>query len=93
MKYRKGFVSNSSSSSYVIFVPKEAYDNAYPNFHPMTQELAKTHLSPKEVLGVKAMALEYHLCTEDYGDGLDEFYSFVAALEAIKGSYVHVESF
>jgi hypothetical protein len=37
MKIRRGFVSNSSSSSFCIFLPKEAYDKAYDESHPFVK--------------------------------------------------------
>ena len=39
MKIRSGFVSNSSSSSYVLIVPKEAYEEVYAASDPYTQEI------------------------------------------------------
>jgi len=39
MKTRNGFVSNSSSSSFVIITPKSAVDEVYPTLTPFEKEV------------------------------------------------------
>ena len=41
MKSRMGFVSNSSSSSFIVIVDKKTYDNAISEAHPFTQAVVK----------------------------------------------------
>jgi len=52
MKVRHGFVSNSSSSSFCIFLPKEAYDKAYEESHPYTKACM-------DVIGSKSKKITY----------------------------------
>jgi len=47
MKIRNGFVSNSSSSSFCIFVDKNVYNEAIKNVHPFFKSELKTQKGHK----------------------------------------------
>jgi hypothetical protein len=47
MKIRIGFVSNSSSSSFVAIIDSKAYENAFKIAHPYTKAVI-TQLEPKK---------------------------------------------
>jgi len=68
MKIRQGFVSNSSSSSFVIFASQEAFDAALAECSEIEKKIAKLFLcdSPKEFLGKKVLSYSY--CTGNNGD-------------------------
>jgi len=52
MKTRNGFVSNSSSSSFVIVAPKDIVDNVLKTLTPYEQEVAKyVQICEKEFMG------------------------------------------
>lgn len=48
MKIRSGFVSNSSSSSFVMFVQKEDYDKVFETLDDLEKDIIK-HINPREV--------------------------------------------
>lgn len=55
MKIRSGFVSNSSSSSFVMVVVKEEFDKARDKQDPMGQALIDFTMEPMCVLGQDCM--------------------------------------
>jgi len=64
MKVRSGFVSNSSSSSFVLLVEKEAYDLAVANEDPITKAILEAVMGKDTVLGRECMT--YGDCSSDY---------------------------
>lgn len=54
MKQRKGLVSNSSSSSFVCIIMKDAYDKAVANLDSPTRECLDSMLSDCHVFGIPA---------------------------------------
>lgn len=55
MKTRSDFVTNSSSSSFVIVTTRENYLNVVEELHPAMQALAKKMFSSTTVFGKKCM--------------------------------------
>jgi hypothetical protein len=55
MKIRTGFVSNSSSSSFVLIVEKNHFEEMIAKAHPFTQALVAECGAPVQVLGVEAV--------------------------------------
>jgi len=64
MKIRSSFVSNSSSSSFVMVVTKEAFDTVMANETPIGQAILNYVMSPSKVLGQDCMT--YGDCSSDY---------------------------
>lgn len=55
MKIRTGFVSNSSSSAFILLVRKDAYDAAFKNFDAAQKDFCKDFYEEDEVFGVPVM--------------------------------------
>lgn len=64
MKIRSGFVSNSSSSSFVLVVTKEAYDKVLTNEDPITRAILGAVMGAETVLGRECMTYGY--CSSEY---------------------------
>jgi hypothetical protein len=58
MKIRLGFVSNSSSSSFVLIVDKELHDKVRETLPPIVQEVVDFAMEEKVVFGRRMMV--YH---------------------------------
>lgn len=56
MKVRSGFVSNSSSSSFVMLVKKDHFDKVVSGLHPYLQAVAKSLWWETKALGIPVMA-------------------------------------
>jgi len=79
MKIRSGFVSNSSSSSFVCITTPGKIDEMLKNEDETTQKIVKSYLSPRGMEKIKLGGNTYHmwqfeLSTEEFGCdcGLDE---------------------
>ena len=57
MKIRNGFVSNSSSSAFILLVKKEAYDEAFAKMDAAQQDYCKTFFEPLELFGMQLMKM------------------------------------
>ena len=55
MKTRTGFVSNSSSSSFVLITTKENHDKAMEKLSPYEKAVIKAIMEPDNVFGRKCM--------------------------------------
>ena len=75
MKTRTGFVSNSSSSSFVIMVSKETYDKAYKEMTPIQKDVAEWLKADGKFGDIETVTIPYNYgnysTMEDYevGDG------------------------
>jgi hypothetical protein len=58
MKIRNGFVSNSSSSSFVLIVKKGAYEEATKSLTEIEKVVADVFFGETSVLGEKCMVME-----------------------------------
>jgi hypothetical protein len=67
MKIRNGFVSNSSTSSYVIVCKKDINDKAVKKLHPYFQEWLKqrTYMEEQKFDGKDVVVVSGHYCSED----------------------------
>ena len=67
MKIRNGFVSNSSSSSFVIVCSKEAFDKYTIKAHPFYLAWIKQHLYPEtqKFMGKDIIVISKHVSSED----------------------------
>lgn len=68
MKIRNGWVSNSSSSSFVIFASREAFDAALEGLTDIEKKIANLFISKKseDFLGRKVYSYSY--CSGNNGD-------------------------
>lgn len=67
MKVRQGFVSNSSSSSFVIFASKEVFDAVLADLNDLQKKVANLFISESETfLGREVMSYSY--CSGNNGD-------------------------
>jgi len=67
MKIRRGFVSNSSSSSYVIVVKETDHDEILDNLHPYYRAWFDETVSPhiQKFLGKDVVVISTYISTED----------------------------
>ena len=75
MKTRNGFVSNSSSTSFVIICPKKAFDNYTKKAHPFYKAWIKeyhSNLETKKFLGEEVIIINEIISSED-SYGLEEW--------------------
>jgi len=73
MKVRGGFVSNSSSSSFIAIVPMEIHEKVLSELHPFVTAVVNTIGEEQDVLGQRCFVTG-EFCTMDYGsldDGID----------------------
>jgi len=68
MKTRNGFISNSSSSSFVLIVGKTVYDNEFKNLPPFEKDLISYASKTVDIDGKEVVVIEG--C---YGDGGNTF--------------------
>lgn len=73
MKFRTGFVSNSSSSSFVIMMTKDAYNKAFNEAHPYVQAVIKELGHEESKFDGKDVITMGRMSIQDYGT-FDEFY-------------------
>jgi hypothetical protein len=70
MKVRHGFVSNSSSSSFCILLPKEAYDKAYDESHPFVKAcMDVVGFQSKFIKGIDESTKGVEMVCFGYSDG------------------------
>jgi hypothetical protein len=70
MKIRQGFVSNSSSSSFVVITTKEDWDAAVAKLEPLGKLMVEHCIhKPRKVkfLGRDLIAASQEISTEDFG--------------------------
>lgn len=58
MRLRSGFVSNSSSSSFILLVEKEEYDRVMEEAHPYLQAVAKAVSRERKCFGKDVVQME-----------------------------------
>jgi len=68
MKIRQGFVSNSSSSSFVIFASKEAFEATLAECDEIEKKVAKLFLTDKPSIFLGKEVLSYSYCSGNNGD-------------------------
>lgn len=68
MKIRQGFVSNSSSSSFVIFASKEAFEATLAECSEIEKKVAKMFLTDKPTTFLGKEVLSYSYCSGNNGD-------------------------
>ena len=59
MKIRNGFVSNSSSSSFLILLTKEAYDEVISGVGPLTQAVVEQLSGKASFLGTECVSYNH----------------------------------
>ena len=59
MKSRQGFVSNSSTSSYIIIIPDENFEEVISELSEIQQKIIKELVNDEEVIGIKSKVLSY----------------------------------
>jgi hypothetical protein len=59
MKIRTDFVTNSSSSSFIIITTKENYDKVFEKLHPYLQEIAKACFCKHSTFGKDCRLASY----------------------------------
>jgi len=74
MKIRMGFVSNSSSSSFIAIVPMDIHEKVLSELHPFVTAVANAIGEEQDVLGQRCFVTG-ELCTMDYGS-LDDGIGF-----------------
>jgi len=69
MKLRNGFVSNSSTSSYVIITTQESYDKIMTQLSELERGAVKAEFSfsKEKVCGEDRIVATETICTEDLG--------------------------
>jgi len=66
MKIRNGFVSNSSSSSFVLVSTKESYDKAIKKLNKEAAETIKNAVSFDKIGTQEVAVIAYHQCDGEY---------------------------
>ena len=71
-KFRHGFVSNSSSSSFVLLVQKGAHERILKEVHPFVSTVARKVMRPVSAFGQEFLSF-HELTVQDYSS---VFYDF-----------------
>ena len=80
MKKRFGFVSNSSSSSFVAFATKEVFDDALAECTEIQRKAVEENISHKTIplFGKEMKEFSYYYCSEEFDDDIcdlvDEYF-------------------
>lgn len=88
MKIRMGFVSNSSSSSFVLVADKEVFDNVMEDMHPYVKHLIGNPKS-KMLNGKEVIMKMGHQSSEDWDYVLEDY---VGEILNHKGEVVAVQT-
>jgi len=85
MKTRNGFVSNSSSSSFLIIVKEEAFYKAIKDKLDWEKEILNKMFQPVQILGLKCFEASYNKCDEwdDWKDFREEYFQQYKKLNGI----------
>jgi hypothetical protein len=59
MKTRNGFVSNSSSSSFIIAIPLDSYEDMFMGMNDLEKKVIEELVVEQKVVGVKCKFLSY----------------------------------
>ena len=59
MKVRHGFVSNSSTSSYIIIIPTDRFEEVISKMKPIQGKIVRDIVQDEKVLGLKSKVLNY----------------------------------
>ena len=91
MKTRNGFVSNSSTSSFVIVTTKETLFKVYLKFKDSKQEFIHNYFGDginKELDGKAKIVFLGEICTEDLDEGeYDTINKFLDSFNKFKDSF------
>mgnify|MGYP006418420745 FL=1 len=85
MKIRHNFVSNSSSSSFVVFVTEEKWQETLESECPENRDLIKEHWYSQTILGHKMMGYDtwhspdYSWCAEMDDEEIEALEDFCSA--------------
>ena len=70
-KFRHGFVSNSSSSSFVLLVPKDVHERILKEVHPFVSTVARKVMKPVAAFGQEFVSF-HELSVHDWSSVYDK---------------------
>ena len=81
MKVRQGFVSNSSTSSYMIIIPTENFEEVVSKMGNLSAKIIRDLVQDEKVIGIDAKLLSYCSGNDDTFEPHDLDYDLQVELE------------